>query len=82
MEIVEQPARRFRVEHRDGRVPGVRVLGRVVGVPAHHQSLVPFVSQLLREAAGASGEVALVDETTNVTVARRHLGHALPSRVC
>lgn len=66
----------FRVEHRTATGEPVCVLGRVADVCAHHQSLVPFISKLLREVDGASGVVALVDETTGITVARRYLTHS------
>jgi hypothetical protein len=59
----------YRVEHRDG--PRLRVLGELVGVPAHPATLDPFVSTLLR--AGDGGELRLVDAATGAVVARRRV---------
>ena len=57
----------YRVEYRaEGTV---RVLGELRDVPAHHATLTPFVSPLLR--GGAEGQLLLVDVATNAVVARR-----------
>ena len=61
--------RTYRVEHRAG--DRVRPLGELRGVPAHHATLDPFVSMLLRD--GDGGEVVLVDTATGAVVARRRV---------
>ena len=63
------PALAFRVEHREGA--RVRSLGRLERVPAHHTSLEPYVSALLRD--GDGGELLLVDAGTGAVVARRRV---------
>ena len=65
--ICPDPPRLFRVDHRDG--DGTRAIGAVADVAAHHASLEPYVSTLLRD--GADGELLLVDAVTGSVVARR-----------
>lgn len=64
-------AARFRVEHREGGAS--RPLGELAGVPAHHATLAPFVSALLREDPDADGEVVLVEVASQRVVARRRV---------
>jgi len=61
--------RAFRVEHHhDGKA---QVLGLITEVAAHHATLVPYVSALVR--TGETGEVRLVDVETGAVVARRRI---------
>jgi hypothetical protein len=75
------PTRAFRVEHRTGQRPPA-VLARIRDVFAHHDTLTPYVSCLLRERGTepVPGELVLVDEATDEIVARRALGHGLIPR--
>ena len=64
----DQPPRRlYLVEHHDHGA--IRRLGTLADVAPHHTSLEPFLGELLRR--GATGEVCLVDVTTETVVARR-----------
>jgi hypothetical protein len=61
----------------------VSLLGCLEGVPAHHATLTPFVSVLIRR--GLVGEVVLVDDATGAVAARRTLapfGSEAGNRVC
>ena len=60
---------RYRVEHHAGGA--VALLGSLEGVSAHHTTLDPFVSVLLRR--GQAGRVVLVDTATDAVVARRQV---------
>ena len=62
----------YRVEHRAAGT--VRVLGELRDVPAHHATLAPFVSTILR--AGGNGEVVLIEAATGAVVARRKVAPA------
>lgn len=62
--------RKWRVEHRCGAETAV--LGYLDYAFAHHAELTPFVGHL-RLAGRELGEVVLVDEATEVVVARRRL---------
>jgi hypothetical protein len=80
MDQLNEHARCFRVEHRTEADTPARLLGYLAGVAAHHQSLVLYVARLRREVAGATGTVALVDDATGATVARRYLDRTQTSR--
>jgi len=67
--LTSAPLATYRVEYRaEGTV---RALGELRDVPAHHATLDPFVSMLLRD--GDGGEVVLVDTATGAVVARRRV---------
>jgi hypothetical protein len=58
-----------RVEHRHAGAAAVLARG-VLAFP-HHAELAPFAGRLL--AAGAAGQLVLVDEASGADLARRHL---------
>jgi hypothetical protein len=62
----------YRIEHRAGR--SVTVLGRATATPARQVDLAALAARLI--AAGASGELVLVDEATGEEVARHRLAAA------
>jgi hypothetical protein len=65
---------KFRVELRDhGKV---RVLGYITDTHAHHSALEVFLPKLLHE--GATGWCVMVDEATDIVIARRRV-RATPS---
>ena len=71
--VPETPTRSFgpyRVEHRDAA--GAAVLHEADLCHAHHASLAPYASQL-RLAGRTDGELALIDPSTGVVVARRRI---------
>jgi hypothetical protein len=67
----------FRVEHRGIGAETV-VLATIRNVFAHHDTLTQYVSRLLNESGSAplAGELVLVDDATEVVLARRDLGRA------
>jgi hypothetical protein len=53
----------------------VRVLATVTDVFPHRSTLVPYISQLLRE--GERGQVVLLDDASDVVVATYHLASGI-----
>ena len=69
--------RKYRVEHRVAGMDAV-VLAVIENVFPHHDTLTQFVSRFLNEQGDEplSGELVLVEETTDRVLARRDLGRA------
>lgn len=69
--------RYFRVEHRVHGLEPV-VLARIKNVFPHHDTLTQYVSRLLNEQGSEllTGELVLVDESTEAVLARRDLRRA------
>jgi hypothetical protein len=57
----------YRVEHHDG--DQIRALDRIADVYPHRTTLTPFLSRLLQMGT-RGGELVLIEETTEQTVAR------------
>jgi hypothetical protein len=68
---VPPPARWYRVEHRTDT--SVRSLGLIADVFPHPTTLAPFASRLVAD--GQTGELVLIDETTETVVARQDRRH-------